>query len=329
MNIVEISNEYPDEADAVWLFEQFRWEDGKPVCPYCKEENISPQKDDLRYTCYDCGKTFSVTVGTNLHNTRLPLKIWLYAFSIISDAKKGLSALQLQRNLDITYKTSFRMYHKIRDLMRMENEEIPLLDDIVELDSKQVDVSMRKCQEEKKGTPKYIPELDKKIEKYSDRFEFKEGEYKKPCKTGNQPRGEGASGMKIAGAVQRDGNVVAEVIKTTSFVEMRKIIDKHVKKNRKKTILITDEARGSRKFKTIMNHIAIDHFRMYSYRGLNTNTIESFWAIIERQIVGQHHHVDIKYLDKYVSEAVFKFNNRNFDMMFESLIINSMQDKSV
>jgi len=77
-----------------------------------------------------------------------------------------------------------------------------------------------------------------------------------------------------------------------------------------------------------MNHIAINHFKLYSYRGLNTNTIESFWAIIERQIKGQHHHVDLKYLEKYVAEAVFKFNNRNNDTMFITLIGNAMQNKN-
>ena len=64
---------------------------------------------------------------------------------------------------------------------------------------------------------------------------------------------------------------------------------------------------------------------MFSYKGLNTNTIESFWAIIERQIVGQHHHVDLKYLEKYVAETVFKFNNRKDDDMFETLVYNAMQ----
>ncbi len=63
---------------------------------------------------------------------------------------------------------------------------------------------------------------------------------------------------------------------------------------------------------------------MFSYRGINTNTIESFWAIVERGIMGQYHHVSAKHLPKYVAEFVFKFNNRNKDDMFETLIKNSM-----
>ena len=114
---------------------------------------------------------------------------------------------------------------------------------------------------------------------------------------------------------------------TTGFAELIKIIDKHVKKCKKETVLLTDEASGSKKFKTIMNHIVIDHSKMYSYKGLNTNTIESFWAIIQRQIIGQHHHVDIEYLDKYVAEVVFKFNNLKNDDMFEPLVRLSVNNK--
>lgn len=66
---------------------------------------------------------------------------------------------------------------------------------------------------------------------------------------------------------------------------------------------------------------------MFSYRGINTNTIESFWAIIECGIIGQFHHVSTKYLPKYVAEFVVKFNNRKKDDMFETLVKNSMLQK--
>ena len=200
MNIIQITQKFPTENDAVKYFESIRWK-GKPKCVYCSSANLSRSTKDLRLHCKDCNKTFSVTTGTNLHQTHIPLQTWLYAFSIIGDAKKGLSALQLHRNLNITYKTTWTMYHKIRDLMAIENDGITL-NDVVEFDTTQVDVSMRKCQAESKGTPDSIPKLDKLKAKYEARgFEFKEGKYKKPCKVGNQKRGEGASLMKISGAV--------------------------------------------------------------------------------------------------------------------------------
>ena len=297
MTIVEITNKFPQETDAIKYFERKRWGRDGIKCVYCHSKDISKELNHERHICRNCTKSFSVTVNTQLHDTRLPIKTWMIAFAIISNAKKGVSAMQLQSDLGVHYETAWNMYHKIRDLMSIENDGIRL-DDIIELDSKIIDVDNRKCQKEKKGTPSQIPELDKKIKQYKKKgFEFKEGEYKKPCKIGKQKTGEAASDQKIGGAVQRDGNVIAHVIKTTSFEELRKII-KNVNKSTNKTVLLTDEARSNRKFSEIMNHIAINHFKLYSYRGLNTNTIESFWAIIERQIKGQHHHVDLKYLEK-------------------------------
>ena len=285
--------------------------------------SIGERNKDLRWHCKDCFKSFSVTTGTNLHNTRLPLKSWLYAFAVVSDAKKGISSKQLERNLGIHYETAWTMYHKIRDLMAIENDGIRL-DNIVEMDTTTIDMSIRKCQVEAKGTPGSIPKLDAEIEKYKGQFKFKEGDYKKPCKTGKQKTGGYASNLSIGGVVEREGNVIAHVIQNTSFSEMKRLIDNHVKKSRKETVLLTDEGRGFARMNNIINHIVIEHKKLYSYKGLNTNTIESFWAIVDRQIKGQHHHVDVEYLEKYVAEVVFKFNNRKNDDMFETLVKLSM-----
>jgi transposase-like protein len=323
MNLIEISNNFPTELEAVKYFERFRW-GKKPACPYCGSLSIGERNKDLRFHCKDCFKSFSVTTNTNLHNTRLPLKSWLYAFAVVSDAKKGISAKQLERNLGICYETAWTMYHKIRDLMAIENDGIRL-DNIVEMDTTTIDMSIRKCQVEAKGTPKSIPKLDAEIEKYKGQFTFKEGDYKKPCKTGKQKTGGYASNLSVGGVVEREGNVIAHVIQNTTFSEMKKLIDDHVKKNRKETVLLTDEGKGFVRMDNIINHIVIEHKKLYSYKGINTNTIESFWAIVDRQIKGQHHHVDIEYLEKYVAEVVFKFNNRKNDDMFVTLVRLSMQ----
>ncbi len=82
------------------------------------------------------------------------------------------------------------------------------------------------------------------------------------------------------------------------------------------------------KLSKMIDSIVIDHSKMYSYRGLNTNSIESFWAIIKRQIIGQHHSVSPKYLSNYVQEVVFKYNNRKDDDMFETLVKFSMLNKN-
>ena len=85
-------------------------------------------------------------------------------------------------------------------------------------------------------------------------------------------------------------------------------------------ILLTDEYRGYSPMDKIIEHVKIDHQKYYSYKGINTNSIESFWAIVKRGITGQYNHVTAKYLPDYIAEFVFKYNNRKVDDMFESLV---------
>lgn len=326
MNLIEISNKFSTELEVIKHFEQVRW-GGNIICPYCNSNKIGERNKDFRWHCKSCQKSFSVTTNTHLHNTRLPLRTWLFAFAIISDAKKGVSAKQLERNIEIHYETAWAIYHKIRELMAIENHQVKL-DDVTEIDSTMIGGKPRKCQAEKKGTPEIIPGLDRLKEKYEgEGFEFKEGEYKKPCKIGKQKRGRGADKEIVLGVVERGGDVFAEIVKNTNFAELKKIIDKHVKKE--STVLMMDKDTANVKLSKIIDSIVIDHSQMYSYRGLNTNSIESFWAIIKRQIIGQHHQVSAKYLSQYVQEAVFKYNNRKEDDMFETLIKLSMLTQNI
>ncbi len=323
MNIIQITQKFPTEFDAIKYFEHIRWK-GKPKCPFCGSKSVGERNKDFRFHCKYCQKSFSVTTGTMLHHTHIPFKTWLYAFSIISDAKKGLSALQLQRNLNISYPTAWAMYHKIREMMTIENKDV-ILNDVTEIDTTFVGGKPRKYQYEKKGTTPIIPELDRKKEKFESMgFEFKEGKYKKPAKVGKQKRGKGVADYKetVVGVVQRGGDVFAEVIKKTNFTELKKVIDKHVLKD--DSVLLMDKDTSQVKLGKIIDNIVIDHTKLYSYDGLNTNSIESFWAIIKRQIIGQHHHVSPKLLNKYVQEVVFKYNNRNDNDMFETLVRFSM-----
>lgn len=87
MNLIEISNKFPDELSATLFFERKRW-GKKPKCAYCGSTRVFLRTKDLRLKCKDCMKTFSVTIGTNLQGSKIPLKTWLYAFAIVTDAKK-------------------------------------------------------------------------------------------------------------------------------------------------------------------------------------------------------------------------------------------------
>ena len=115
-------------------------------------------------------------------------------------------------------------------------------------------------------------------------------------------------------------------MKKTTYTDLKKLVNKFVDKD--DSVMITDEYSGYNRFSEIIEHISIDHQKLYSYKGVNTNSIESFWAIVKRGILGQYHQVSLKYLPNYVSEFVFKYNNRNMDDMFETLVKNSMKTVS-
>ena len=328
MNIVEISDKFPDELAVIKYAIKIRW--GKKIkCVYCGSTNIGTQNKDFRWHCKNCKKSFSVTTNTNLHNTRLPLKTWFYAIAVITDAKKGISSLQLHRNIGVHYETAFNMAHKLRSLMKEENKTIEL-SEVVEMDETIIVGKPRKYQYENKATPKVIPELDKKIKELkSEGYEIKEGEYKKPAVIGKQKRGRGAisRGAVVGGIVERGGDVIAEVMNNTTYAELKKLVEKYV--DTENSVLISDEFKGYNRFNKIIEHVKIDHSKMYSYKGLNTNSIESFWAIIKRGIIGQYHKVSPKYLPNYIAEFVYKYNNRDDnEYMFDELLIKCLQVKN-
>jgi transposase-like protein len=329
MNLLEIAEQFPEKIDEVAFFESYRWPDGIR-CAYCSSTNIiSRRMKDLRHWCRSCHRSFSVTTNTQLHNTRMPLKKWLFAFAIVSDAKKGLSALQLHRNLGVEYVTSWRMYHKMRDLMEMDNQKIEELDNIVEMDETYVGGKPRKFNT---GTtirpekPIKIPALDKQIKELKkEGIKFKRGRGNPAHPDEDVKRGRGTKKIPVVGIVERGGDVVAKVMRSLTYHNLKEMVQKNVDED--DAVLVTDEYSGYNRINNIIEHIKIDHQRLYSYKGVNTNTIESFWAIIKRQIIGQNHQVSPKFLSKYVAEAVFKFNNRHVDDMFETLVKNSMKRK--
>ena len=97
MNIISTFERFPTHEDCIAHLEEARWPDGNPVCPYSGSRNTAPS--EKRHRCYDCKTGFPVLVGTNFHHTHLPLQKWFLAISLMWNAKKGLSALQLSRDL--------------------------------------------------------------------------------------------------------------------------------------------------------------------------------------------------------------------------------------
>ncbi len=322
MNIVEISQKFSTPFDVIQFFESYRWKNGI-VCPHCNSPSITARQADYRFKCRKCRRGFSVTTNTYLHQTHIPLQTWLFAFSVISDAKKGVSSLQLQRHLNLkSYQTAFDMAHTIRDIMA--EEKVKPLESVVEMDETYIGGKPRKPNIKKELTQEgkeYLVQRTQEVKALGFDLRRKKGNTAKVDL--DTKRGRGSQKMiPVTGIVQRDGAVIAEVMESLGAKNLEALVKKHV--DLSDSLLVTDTYKGYNRMKKIIEHIKIDHSKLYSYNGVNTNTIESFWAIVERGIIGQYHHVSLKYLPKYIVEFCFKYNNRNFDDMFETLIKASM-----
>jgi len=289
MNIIEIYQKFPTESDCIAHLECVRWKD-KPRCVYCNSTNTTPMPKENRHHCNNCNTTFSVTVGTIFHHTHLALQKWFLAVCLILNAKKGISARQLARDLKVNKDTAWRISMKIREAM-MERVQRDLLTGIVEVDETYIGGKPRK------GGPH----------------------------GGTKHRGRGTHKTPVVGMVERNGRIKAKVVKKYQLKskDLKSLIRQNV--DIENTTLMTDEYRGYRGIQQIMAHKIVNHTIWYVDGDAHTNTIESFWALLKRGIVGQFHKVSLRYLPHYVNEFCYRYNYRNQEDLFGLTIKRALE----
>ncbi len=136
-------------------------------------------------------------------------------------------------------------------------------------------------------------------------------------------RGRGTSKTTVIGAVERGGEVIAQVVENLTGRTILAFIRKVV--NIKDSELMTDEHHGYRQFASMMKHEVINHQEQYVEGDKHTNTIEGFWSLLKRAWCGSHHHYTIEYTPLYVSERCYVYNNRHLDTIFWRFINGSMK----
>ena len=294
MNIIQIFKYFPTQESCVKHLEKIRWGD-KPICVYCGSTNTNPLVKELRHHCNGCRKSFSVTVGTIFHHTAVPLQKWFLLISLMQNAKKGLSACQAARDIEVRRPTVWSMMHRIRKAMKSDTS---LLFGIVEMDETYVG-----------GKPR------KKNKKDDD------------DKTPPAPRGRATKKIPVVGMVERDGNVKAE--SALKHELKSKDLEALVRKNvdTKNSVLVTDEYKAYNNMHKLIEHFDINHSKEYVKRDIHTNSIESFWAIIKRGIIGQFHWVSKKYLNAYINEFCYRYNARETDgsNVFTMTLVNMLR----
>jgi transposase-like protein len=267
------------EDEARETLERILWPHG-PVCAHCcAMENLTRLQGKAHRTgvfqCNNCHDQFTVTVNTIFEDSHIPLRKWLMAFALLCSAKKGISALQLQRELELgSYRTAWHMAHRIRHAMSKE-PLAGLLRGTVEVDETYVGGKPRP----EAGAP-------------------------------NAKRGRGTKKTPVVALVERGGKVRVRKTERVDGKTLKAAIRKNV--DRSATIM-TDEWPAYRGIGTEFDggHKTVNHGQGEYARGdAHVNTAESFFALLKRGVMGSFHHISKQHLDRYCDEFSFRWNHR-------------------
>lgn len=297
MTFLELMKKFPTEESVINYYINIRYPDGIH-CNHCGNGTVYQKTDRKKvFNCPNCNNTFSPFTGTIFEHSSTDLRKWMYAIHMFLNSKKGISGLQLQREIGVTYKTAWRMLHQIR-LAMGNTEHKEFIDTIIEMDETYIG-----------GKPR------------------KDNNHDDENKGSGAPRGRGTSKTPVVGVIDRTNKrIYAKVAtpneegKQLTAKQLLSILKKVSKPNNRNTI-ITDEFRGySPLTDNEYLHLKVDHRNLFADGDIHTNNIESFWATLKRGIYGIYHHVSVEYLQAYVDEFCFRYNNRGrnmFDMVLK------------
>jgi transposase-like protein len=288
LNLASLSKTFSDEDSAREFLEKKLWPNG-PVCPHCGSRDgaykLEPKpgtKTHARkgvYCCKACRKQYTVRVGTIFEDSHIPLCKWLMAFHLMMSSKKGISSLQMSREVGITPKSAWFLTHRIREAIRKPDGSDPLTG-IIEADETYMG-----------GKPR-------------------PGMAVPPSK-----RGWGTKKTPVLVLVQRDGSAVVRQLERVNSKSLKNTIEANVAKA---AVIMTDQLglyRGLNK--TFAAHETVNHgIRQYVRKtkdGLivHTNTAESFFALLKRGHYGIFHQMSKKHLHRYCNEFGFRWDHRH------------------
>ena len=304
MNLSSLSHKFNTQEKCIAHLEQARWGD-KPTCNFCGSDNVRKRNKGIMWHCNACLKDSSVLYDTIFEESRLPLPKWFQLIFIMLNAKKGVSAKQLSRDIGVTYKTAWYSAMRVRCAMLDWGD---MLEGIVEMDETYVGGKPRKRSD---GTLRSESTAD-----LSNVF----------TKTDNRiKRGRGTRKVPVVGIVERKGRVIAKVMSKLTSAKLLEMLKKIVKVD--ESVLMTDDFKSYKKMDKTIERLVINHSsKEYARGSVHTNTIEGFWSIIKNGIRGQYHVISKKYLPFYLAEFCYRYNRRQLDgqEIFDETIDNAV-----
>jgi transposase-like protein len=275
----KIPARFTNEDAARKHLERIQWPDG-PVCPHCgvlnRASSIKGGRPGL-YFCGACRKQYTVTVGTVMERSKVPLNVWLYCNHLLCSSKKGISSHQMARMLGVTYKTAWFLTMRLRKAMEVTPGSEPPL-----------------------GGPGKVVEAD---EAYIG---------KKDGPQGRKHPGSGGAGHKrtVLSLVERGGKIRSFKIGSPKREHILPVMLTNVDRA---STLHTDGAQVY-KFTGMAAHESVDHSKEYVREGKTgkvfTNTLEGFFSVFKRGMVGTYQHCGEQHLQRYLAEFDFRMNYR-------------------
>lgn len=291
---------YQNEDAAREHLEALHWPEG-PFCPHCgslKATRLPAQKGRKTKAhpegairkgvvqCNDCRQQYTVTVGTVFESSKVPLHKWLYVNHVLCSSKKGTSAHQIARNIGVSYKTAWFMMHRIREAMK-DTHTGPMggFGETVEADETYVGGKIKNRSSKQRRNMRASED---------NRSPFRD----------KQP---------VVSLVERGGRVRSFHVANVTGETLRSILVTNVDRG---SWLMTDEHGGYRGVgQEFTGHGVVVHSKgEYARQGVfHTNTIEGFFSLLKRGIIGTYHHVSEAHLHRYCAEFDFRYNTRKLD----------------
>jgi transposase-like protein len=276
MALLEMLHQFSTDEKCREILTKLRWPEGV-TCPRCKERKVCYLADRKQFECASCGYQFSVTTGTIFNDTHLPLEKWFAATYLLCEAKKGMSACQIQRTLGISYKTAWFLCHRIRAAMAECDK--PMLGGEIEIDETYVGGKGHGLASRGRGTKK------------------------RPVIAIRQRNGE----LRMFHAKDVTGRSLEKFLKenVSEDVDVFMTDEFNAYKGVAKRAGIADR------------HKVVQHSTKEYVRGnVHTNTVESAFSLFKRGLRGSWHKLSAKHLQAYLEEMCFRFNRRNREDLF-------------